>query len=424
MMFKRQHAFYITFDGILQPLGESQVTRIVEGLAKRGWRITILSLERDADLKDHPRVQALRETLAAQHIDWMCGRYRQGGSQAVVLNILTMLKHVLSRARITRPTLIHARSYLGAGVAWLVKQRYGIPYLFDKRGFWIDERLEEGRWFTNTAVLRVARWIERRLFQDCAALVSLAQPALDDVQAGRFGAWSTPAVVIPTCVDETRFTLGELTHITLPKDVLARLEGKLVIGYIGSLNVSYHVDTSFKLAKRVLKQNPNAHFLCLTSQVEAMRACVTTHDIDADDVTITRAHHEAMPAWLAHVDWGLLLLRSPFAKRGSMPTKLGEFFASGVRPVHHGCNEEVGAWVKRSEIGLSLDSLDEETLDHAANRIAHWRRNLPRSEDEALVRARQVTMPHFSLSSGVARYAQLYDHIVSLNAGRKVQDAS
>src|SRR5690606_31353385 len=111
---------------------------------------------------------------------------------------------------------------------------------------------------------------------------------------------------------------------------------------------------------------------------------------------------------LLSIDWGLLLLKETPAKRASMPTKLGEFFASGVRPIQHGCNPDVRAWVERSGLGLVLEDLSDASLDAAADVIATSSPVTP-EEREAV---RRVTRPHFGLAEAIERYAALLTRVV------------
>ncbi len=113
-----------------------------------------------------------------------------------------------------------------------------------------------------------------------------------------------------------------------------------------------------------------------------------------------------MPAWLRLVDWGFLLLNESFAKRASMPTKLGEFLASGVRPIYFGCNDEVGEWVRRAGSGVILDGLEGDSLKRAARTMAQVEGGA-----EAMAQARAIAAPHFALSYGVSRYAELLDRL-------------
>ena len=143
--------------------------------------------------------------------------------------------------------------------------------------------------------------------------------------------------------------------------------------------------------------------LVLTGQVAAYEEKISELGLDPKRVTVTSADHDAMPQWLSLMHWGMLLLdpQSP-AKRASMPTKLGEFFATGVRPVQFGCSTEVAQWVNRAGTGLALKAVDAQSLDEAAHFIA-----TSALSDAALRQGRELTKGHFSLESGIARYDQV-----------------
>ena len=53
-----------------------------------------------------------------------------------------------------------------------------------------------------------------------------------------------------------------------------------------------------------------------------------------------------------------------------MPTKLAEFFATGIAPIGHGANSEVTDWVRRAGSGLALDDLSIDSLERAAEFVA------------------------------------------------------
>ena len=397
---------YITFDGLLQPLGESQVLRYVEGLSDRGWDFAVLSCERADDLADTERVAALAARMADRGIEWIPRVYQTPGARRILATIADATAMALEFAAEHDVTLTHARSYQAAGVALSLKKALGIPYLFDMRGYWVDERVEEGRWFTNPTALAAGRRAEHALFANSAAVVSLATPAAEDIAAGRFGPWERPLEVIPTCVDNEIFVPG-----AAPEHLAPELHDRLVIGYVGSLNRSYRYHDSFALAREVLERRDDAHLLCLTGQPDQMAEELDALRIGRLRRTIQRVPHAEIPQWLRLIDWGLLLLREPFAKRGSMPTKLGEFFATGIRPIAYGCNAEVVEWVRRAGTGFVLDACTPRALRDAAARIANEGRR-PRGVDPAGDAAREITMPHFATSSGVERYDALYRRLL------------
>ncbi|HXN30408.1 MAG TPA: hypothetical protein VN894_01045, partial [Polyangiaceae bacterium] len=131
-------------------------------------------------------------------------------------------------------------------------------------------------------------------------------------------------------------------------------------------------------------------------------AALKTAGLPADRYTVASAEHGHMPDWLQWIDWGLLLVPETAANRAKMPTKLAEFFAAGVRPVFFGCNSDAARWVERAGSGYVLRSMGEGELRNAA-------RAMSASVIDAgpLRVAREVTAPHFSLSSGLDRYHRL-----------------
>lgn len=391
------HIIYLSFDGLLEPLGETQVVRLVEELNRTmDLRFTIVSLEKRSDLANTLQLNNLQERLRDQGISWHHHPYEKGAGGAA-RNVSMMLYDVGQLAEDSGCSLLHARSYLAAAVCDTLKAANGTPYVFDFRGYWIDERIEEGRWFINPIAVAAGRAIERRLFGHANAIVSLAQPAADDIQRGRFGdVGSTPIAVIPTCVDATRFNLNQRT-VPRPR----ALAGKNVVGWVGSLNASYLVQESLELTRWILEYDPDAFFLGLTGQVTQLRERALAAGIPETRMLIQPVQHADMPQWLGWIDWGLLLLKTNVAKRGSMPTKLGEFLASGVRPIYHGCNEDMESLVTASGTGVHVDfskPLEEFALD-----IIHSEKTVSLEEGWNRVEDR------LSLRAGVEMYARLYD---------------
>jgi glycosyltransferase involved in cell wall biosynthesis len=301
--------------------------------------------------------------------------------------------------------LYHCRSYFGAAFPAALSVFRGCPYVFDTRGYWVDEKIEAGRWFQDVATRTLARRVERELYQRASGVVTLTELAAEDVRRGRFGRRHPKkrSICIPTCVDYRKF---RLERREAPEDFLR--DGQIV-AYVGSLNPSYDYRVSLRLARLILARSPKTKFLALTSQVSEMRSLADEFSIPEDRRLITSVPHEQIHLWLPWVDFGLMLLVvSNAAKRASMPTKLGEFLAAGVAPISCGGNSEVADWVKRAGSGLALDDLTDESLEHAADFVM---RGIP--ETSVRMRARLVAEKHFSLDSAAERYDRLFRDVLA-----------
>jgi hypothetical protein len=401
----RPAILYLTVDGVLQPLGYSQICRPLLGLARRGFRYKLLSMESRADLANPARVGELQAELAGAGIDWAYLPYDPAGNaRAAGLNLVKLAGKAGQLVLRGDVGLIHARAYHAALVARALKRSLRVPYLFDARGRWIDERLLGGRWFTNPLVERGARVVERSLYGNASALVVLTQLHADDIRAGDFGKQDGKRIeVVTTCADFESFALtprfSRDAQSPIPAPLLERLADKLVLGFVGSTNAFYRHRESFQLAREVMERRPDAELLVISAQQREFTELAREARIPEQRITVTSVNHKAMPGWLQRIDWAIQLLNGGVAKRGSMPTKLAEFLATGVRPIHFGCNDEVAEWVRRTASGIVLESLEPRQLATAAEVVARSARDRPQLEH-----ARDVAKPHFDLASGLDRY--------------------
>lgn len=400
---------YITFDGLLEPLGHSQVLRYLFALSRSGFAFTIISLEKERDLADARLVHELEEELIKYRIRWIRLPFSSGGIKAVAINFYAALRAAFKETRRRNIRLVHARSYVPAFVGWILFLIRHTPFIFDMRGYWVDELVDEGRWFTNRLAYRLGKWLERRLIKDSAAIVTLTRLQADDIRSGLLkNTQPKPIEVITTCADYEEFRPDGARRGTIKREIEARLQGKLVVGLVGSVNASYRMAETLDFFRYLLDERPDAHLLCLTRQVTEMKALLERHSIPESAYTLISAQHQEMAGWLGYMDWAVLFLNTRYAKRGSMPTKLGEFFSAGVRPIQHGCNPEVSEKVLEAGSGIVLVDLSKKDLRDAATRVAHAR--LCRDD---VLRAREVTRSHFSLEAGVGKYRALLDQLVS-----------
>lgn len=403
-----KHVLYLTFDGVLEPLGQSQVLRYIYGLSDRGFLFSLISLEREKDLSN---IDAIRETeeLVCQHqIQWIRLPYQTGGAKSVLKNIYTMARSASSIIRKNNVGLVHARSYVPTLIAWYLRLRWEKPYIFDARGYWIDEKAAEGQWFTHPRVYTCAKWLEKYLFQSARAIVTLTAIMADDLRSILKPAQETPIVVIPTCADFDRFSPDSQLPSAVPVEVNKRLKGKLVIGMMGAINTSYCVREGMLLFSMLRERRDDAHLLCVTQQTAKARMLVHEAGISDDDCTISQSSYQDMPDWMRMMDWGLLLLNETFAKRGSMPTKLAEMLACGVRPIQYGCNREVAAKVREAGSGIVLPELSNLALERAAETISAT--NLIPT---TVLQAREDARSWCSVEYGVDKYESLLTQILT-----------
>ncbi len=151
-----------------------------------------------------------------------------------------------------RPAVLHpASNHVNAQVALALRDRYGIPVVYEVRGF-----LEE-TWRSRASVdvadsdrYRASREIETACMRDADAVVTLSETMRQDI-LGRGGTDPDLVVVVPNAVDVARFVPG-------PRDPgLAASLGigdEPVIGYISSFTgyegIRYLIEATAELHRR------------------------------------------------------------------------------------------------------------------------------------------------------------------------------
>ena len=79
MVLEGRRVLFISYNGMLDPLGQSQVIPYLRELARAGVRFTLLSFERSAAFgtEGRDRCADLKRQLAAAGIEWHWLRYHQ-----------------------------------------------------------------------------------------------------------------------------------------------------------------------------------------------------------------------------------------------------------------------------------------------------------------------------------------------------------
>ncbi len=396
---------YITYDGVLEPLGESQVIGYLERLAP-DHDITLLSFEKRQDLSDRSRVLAMQRRLEAHRITWVRSKYHKRPSVlSTVFDVIAGTLRARAQCRRHAGTIVHARSYVPALIALGARGASGARFLFDMRGFWVDEKVEAGHWRAGGLLYRIGKRWERRFFASADALVSLTEEGVRTLpQLGYTVPPSVIVEVIPTCVDLERFTPGDKD----PKLVEALgLVGATVIGCIGTMSNWYMRDDMLRYLSRLAKTLDRLRILIVTREDhEELRRDAERAGVPRDRLVITRADFTDMPRFIRLFDGGLFFIRPALSKRGSAATKLAEFLACGVPVIINAGVGDSGEIVREGRVGALLPAVDEESLE----------RSLPDVRallaDRAIGdRCRQVARLRFDVEKGVKQYRRVYERL-------------
>jgi len=412
------HGLYVTFDGLLEPLGRTQVLSYLLGLAREGHRVAVLSFENSNDLRDKGKRDSLRRELEKEGIPWVAlVRHRSPRVVSTAWDIVKGTAVALRLSRRYRPAVVHARSCLAGLIATAVREMTGARLIFDMRGFWPEERVELGLFAQNGSRYRAAKLLEKRLLAAADHVVVLTESAKAILREREANARlasanirEAPISVVPCSVDLERYR-------PLPRDLeLARshdLESSVVIGNIGAFNRRYLTVEMFRFAFHVKAHRPDLRFVYLTVQSpDGVRRVARDAGFDDQDVLILRAEPSDVPRWLSLFRLGVFFLRPSYAAKASSFAKLGEFLAAGVPVVTNTGVGDVDRILASDRCGLVLPGLTDRDLSAFAKKA------LPLLEGDGVPeqvrrQCRAAAAEHFALTDGVRRYRAIYDSLAS-----------
>ncbi len=390
---------YLTRNGLLEPLGQSQVMAYLRGLA-RDHEITLITYEKDEDRADDARMAQAREECERLGIRWLPQRFRSRPKIiAPALSMLRMIWLVLHEARRRDIRLVHARSYIPAAVAWIVWRLIGIPFIFDMRALWPEELITAGRLRRGSLLHRVIVTAEWWCLRDAAAVVSLTHAAVDYLQTTyRRDLSGQRIAVIPTCVDLERFVPAR----TSPTN--------LTIGCLGTvLSGWFRIDWLAAFLRVAAEANPEARFVITTrdNPVRVSEALGLEPEI-MERVEIGAATTEEVPAVLHKQTASVMFFTEGLAKLGSSPTRMGEILGCGIPVVANEGVGDVAHIIREHDVGVLVSSADPEAMSLA------WDSLMRLLDDPDLsARCRRTAEKVFSLEEGTAAYQRLYRNILA-----------
>lgn len=383
---------YISYDGMLEPLGQSQVIAYLERLAN-DYAIHLLSFEKPADRARADKVAAISARLSAAGIAWHPLTYHKTPTlPATLYDIAQGMAVALWLAARHNIGIVHARSYIPALIGWVVKLLTGARLLFDMRGLWADERTDGGIWPVGGRIYRAVKRLERTLLRGSDHVVTLTHASKAVIATFPYRI-DAAISVIPTCADLDRFTPDDGDKVE-----------PFTLGYLGSIGTWYLFDEVLACFKLLRERRPDARLLVVNrNEQELVRRMVSEAGLPADCVEITAAEHADVPAQVRRMSAGAAIIRPVFSKIASAPTKLAEYLGCGVPCLGNVGVGDMESILEGERTGVALRDFSD------AERAAAVKRLLDLVEDPLTpAQCRSVALKLFSVEHGANDYRAIW----------------
>lgn len=396
---------YLSYDGMSDPLGGSQVLPYLSGLARRGHEISLISFEK------RDRIAAARSEIqracAEAGICWHPLRYHKHPPLFSTLFDVNRMRRLAVRLHKAKPfDLVHCRSYLTALVGLEMKRRYGVPFVFDMRGFWPDERVEAGIWDLDNPLFRaVYAYFKRReaeFLNEADHVVSLTEQSRTILLGWRSRRQAGPPIsIIPCCVDFDVFPRVTEERRKAARSQLGIAEGSRVLGYIGSLGGNYMLGEMLDFFSVYCRRYKGAKFLFVThTPPEFILNEARARGVPDSALVIRSAPREKVATLMSAADAGIAFKQPNFSAAGCSPTKLGEMLALEIPVFVNSGVGDVSRIIDDTGAGVAIDRFGEEQYGNALHEFDH----VVTSMDRWRAAARRC----FDLEVGIGQYDSIY----------------
>lgn len=412
MALQGRRVLYISYNGMLDPLGQSQVLPYLRELARKGVRFTLLSFERDLAFETEgvARCKELQTGLAAENIEWHWLRYHKKPSlPATVYDVIAGYRYARRLIKRYGIEMVHARAQIAATMALALKRRLGVRMIFDIRGLMAEEYFDADHWRKESIPYRLTKTMERRALAAADGVVTLTEriwPIIKEWEGLR--GREIPHEVVPCCTDLELFQFRQEDRDRRRKEL--GIGDRFVVVYSGSIDGWYLTEQMADFFAEFRQRIPDAHFLWLTPNGQGrIEGLMQERQIAPESYTVRAAASVEVASYLSASDAGLAFIKPCFSKLASSPTKTAEYLACGLPLIINAGIGDSDTLVTKENIGVLVHDFNSEEYERAAIAIEGFARDAAQTRK----RASEIAAKIFDVRRvGVERYARLYERVL------------
>jgi glycosyltransferase involved in cell wall biosynthesis len=396
----KKKILYISYDGILEPLGHSQVLKYLAFLSK-DFHVTLISFEKINSLMDKKELLEMHQYCQQEKINWKPRTYHQGLPLfSHLANFFSILYAPFIEMLKNAHQIVHIRSYMpGLGVP-LFKIFFNFKLVFDIRGFWADEKVDRLGWSKNSLKYKFIKALEVKLFKQASIIVTLTRSSKEFIE-DKFNKLPNDVRVVRTCVDFTEFNTDK--RALMPYD----FHRKLVIGYLGSIDTAYDFNLFLKLIKDLERRDLKIKLKILSKTTpEIVMQYLEVNNLSHLEHEVLFLKRHDLSSVINQFDLLGFALKPSFSLIASMPTKIAESLACGTPIICNNFNNDIRDMIEINKIGVLYDfsqNLRQENYEEIISII---------QDDTSSERCYEFSKENFSLELGVSQYVDIYNSLL------------
>ena len=407
-----KNILFISYDGMTDPLGQSQVIPYLEGLTRQGYRFTILSCDKPLKYQAHKaEVERLLENLP---IEWVSLPYHKNPPVLSSVYDFYKMKQKAVELHASRGfDMVHTRPGVPQLVALHLKKKLGIKYLNDIRGFWADERVDGGMWDLKNPLYKMVYNFFRKKEDECVKVADyntcLTYRGKEEILKWKTVPQPVKVDVVPCSVDLELFDPKNIDVVFREqfKKESGINRGDFIVSYLGSIGGWYMTNEMLQFCGMLLEQKPEAKFLFISNNKhEDIIEAAERFNVPGEKIIVKFAGRKQVPTLLSLSNYSLFFIKPCYSKLSSSPTKHGEIMAMGIPVITNSGVGDVKEIVEKYEGGFVLNGFSENEMQKVIDKVVD-----PATKFDGN-KIREGAGDFYSLDKTVETYTRVYKKIL------------
>ncbi|MBL7931575.1 MAG: glycosyltransferase, partial [Bacteroidia bacterium] len=324
---------------------------------------------------------------------------------------LSRLNYVRKLYRLARKTLqekeislVHCRSYLAALIGLHIKKRHKLPFIFDMRGFWADERIDGGIWQLNNSV---HKWFynyfkrkEKDFLLGADAIVSLTHAALKELNRQMPGEEITKKTsIIPCCTNTALFD----PEITEKRKIEGLSENDHLVVYTGSVGTWYYTREMIDCVLCWKEIIPEIKLIIVTKDREELEKILVGYSSEQLKTIISAsASYKEIPSYLVAAKASIFFIKPAYSKIASSPTKMAECWSMNLPIITNSGIGDNDLYFKEHQGGVLINDFTKEEYLRACRNYLDLK---------GKTNCRSLAKAYFDTNTAIKIYSGIYNSL-------------
>lgn len=403
-----KNVFFLSYDGLSDPLGFSQITPYLEIISKNKIKLNIVSFEKKNKYKIHS--QNINKILLKNNIKWYPLYYSNKFKKlSKIYDVLKFFLKVFIIIFLKQDVIFHARGHIPAYIAYIFHKIFKYKIIFDFRGLWIDERLDNGNIDMSKKLEKYIYYflkkLEEKTLKVSSNIIVLTEKAKKEL-VNIYNINIEKISLIPCC---TKYSLTYFNNKQLAsiKKRLQFAEEDFVLTYIGSLGGVYLLKNMLDFFLTMVKIKPNSFFLILTNNKEiAEREIYKNYLSIKKNIIVKNIQNHQISFYLSFTDYTISFIKPTYSRLASCPTKLSESFANGVPVISNENYGDINEIIINFKCGELIKEFNTISYKKTINKILN-------SKPINRKFVRENTRDYFDINNAKIKYNLVYKDIIS-----------